>query len=684
MKPILAIFLICASLMAFAEAWHQPTALGRVRFKADKRAHSLLIPVPEEFASSTVAIDAVAEDGKRLAASPVVVGGKCIAAAVNTGKSEGLAYVYLLPKAVGEPIPFQGAPVHISRTTRELTTRAHTAPEMLDMFANLHLIPYPQTLKKPNPPTYAHRNLRAFGDFGKNQAWATVPPPQKGHSFVRAFTFSSATFINPTACDATFTANQSQVGWTILLDGMPVANWTKEGPPLPQPIQLSEGLHTVQLLAVQSVSEPIPTPVITCAGKPMTEFLPAVVPKAIGFDFSQKTPKPCQASLSTEGCFSFHQPDKPLRLYKATIADGTTVDFLGEDGAILPRIGDLFALTGTIQPTVRFRSEDKQATFRGLNLWEPPTSYPFSFVVQTPPVHDVAQPLPLAIRLNLPRHLPAILRENLSFRCIQLLGNGAQGAEQTISISRPNDIQSLQLPVTSDTKGYVIECRAATALACQPVMMSLIPPVSADTPIVAQGGQLFLKEGDIPATMLLTRNAQPYKSAAAYTGNPAIYDDGLLTRTAPNAALLSSLCQRISSTVPLGTKQELALLANLHKLVAAKPSKAFIVTSSQTALSQMDALSFICAACLEHGIRPVLVTLPGIQGNPLFANAETAALKLKSLALTLHVDCLDLYTRALLDNIKTDGWDVSEGIRLTTLNDSARRWIFSHIESVHD
>ena len=202
-------------------------------------------------------------------------------------------------------------------------------------------------------------------------------------------------------------------------------------------------------------------------------------------------------------------------------------------------------------------------------------------------------------------------------------------------------MQLLPLPVTLDTKGYVIECRAASALACQPVTISLIPPESANTSIVAQGGQLFLKDGDIPATMLLTRIGQPNKVVPASTENPVIYDDGLLTRTAPNAALFSSQCQRIPSMVPLGTKQELALLANLHKLLAAKPSKAFIITSSQTALSQMDALSFICAACLEHGIRPVLVTLPGVQGNPLFANAETAALKLKSLALTLRVDCLD-------------------------------------------
>ena len=76
----------------------------------------------------------------------------------------------------------------------------------------------------------------------------------------------------------------------------------------------------------------------------------------------------------------------------------------------------------------------------------------------------------------------------------------------------------------------------------------------------------------------------------------------------------------------------------------------------------------------------MLVTLPGVQGNPLFANAESAALKLKSLALTLRADCLDLYTRALLDTVSTDGWDISEGIRLNTLNDTARHWIYSYLK----
>ena len=396
MKHLFAIFL-GMTLLAIADGWHQPQTKIRIFFSVNaNHATNLLVPVPEEYSKETVDIFAVCSDGTRLPASPVIIGGKCLAAAVNAAKAAkntGEAYIYLLSKPI-DALPYKGSPIMMLRATRELTTRAHTAQEMLRMLANLYLIPYPRSLRKPHPPSFSHLSFHAFGDFGKHPAWATVLPPEKGHSFLRAFSCATASIAVTEPCNATFSADQTQVAWTILLDGLPVANWTVEGSPLPQPVPLPAGLHVIQLLAVQSVEEPYPKPVITCNGKPLTEFLPTTLPKTIGIDFAGEPPISNRSTLTLKDSYTFLLPERPLNLYGFEVSKGASAVFLDTKGNAFHTEGSEFTGEGPTTPSIRFKLTDgKTATFHGNAAWKPSTGLTIHLTVQTPPIHDVAKPL---------------------------------------------------------------------------------------------------------------------------------------------------------------------------------------------------------------------------------------------------------------------------------------------------
>ena len=78
--------------------------------------------------------------------------------------------------------------------------------------------------------------------------------------------------------------------------------------------------------------------------------------------------------------------------------------------------------------------------------------------------------------------------------------------------------------------------------------------------------------------------------------------------------------------------------------------------------------------CRMANIRPILVALPDFGDIPSAA-AKTAAIRLKQLALELHLDVVDLYSAQLREKLPPDFFYLYNGIRWKQFTPAARQWL---------
>ena len=80
--------------------------------------------------------------------------------------------------------------------------------------------------------------------------------------------------------------------------------------------------------------------------------------------------------------------------------------------------------------------------------------------------------------------------------------------------------------------------------------------------------------------------------------------------------------------------------------------------------------------CRTANIRPILVALPDFGDIPP-EKAKAAAIRLKQLALELHLAVIDLYSAQLRENLPPDFFFLHNGIRWNQFVPPARQWLAS-------
>lgn len=686
--------------LAAAPAWKHAQATWRLRFGIAYDASSdVLVPIPPELAAGVKAIHALSDAGKTLPASLVTVNGKPVAVAVQAyavkpkypgrGKTPAPpalnASIYLLDQPVPQTPPYAGHPVRFERAHKSITTRAHTADEMLRLFARLHLVPYPQSAKSPAKVRFYGRDLANFGVADKPETLAVTskhPSP-----YFRGLSIATAAFVVQQEDDYLFSADQPHVGWAVFVDGRPVNAWGRDSQSAPKPLRLRPGLHSLQLLTVQSIGEPLPKPLVQLgkAGKPQplaTPLLPAALPAAIGLQMRDAKGALLEAGAILEPQPSLlfpHADHLALTPYACKLRQNVTL--LSPAVQLSP---ELVLLPHHQQPafSCAFPGYPKLTLNGAPPLIRPARALELDLLPAPPSWQDASKPMTLALKLRLPSLLPPSLLPHLL--CDIRTPEGRQLAQASLQ-----HLEQLTLQPPLPSGSLTLHVTLAGHDLTPPRQLQLLPPVDAHTPLRASGKLLLTAEHGNPATLLLPpepANSSPVPSVKKKTtGNIALIDDFLLTVEAPGASVQPPEgITLVKATTPPGAVSSLALptaLAAITRLPAAT-RVCLLVNPAQAAQPSADwslAIRYLTAVCQARQLLPTLVTLPA-----LGTQDAQAAYNAQCLALQLGIDLINLHTLAQLQQLKTDTWQSAHGVQVATLNDQARHWLFTTLKTQSD
>ena len=98
------------------------------------------------------------------------------------------------------------------------------------------------------------------------------------------------------------------------------------------------------------------------------------------------------------------------------------------------------------------------------------------------------------------------------------------------------------------------------------------------------------------------------------------------------------------------------------------------ILKTQTIDEYIVAIRVATEKCRTANIRPILVALPDFGDTPS-EKAKAAAIRLKQLALELHLEVIDLYSAQLRENLPPDFFFLHNGIRWNQFVPPARQWL---------
>ena len=692
-----------------ASSWHEKNATARIRFLAfAKRLPATFVPVPKELAANAKHVAAYDDRGNRLEAVPFFADGRLVGAAVNAVKLTAPAgtppnfhpnaSLYLLqePPSKANP-PWTGVSVRVRRHPQSLTTRAFTAAEMLRLFANL------KQRRSQMPPFH----VAAFGAIPEsNPRWQTPPETTYG---VSIFIWEALWNVEKPQ-SVRFGGDQTHVAWTVLLDGVPVANWQdtenieqrKNGGLFGPAIDAKPGLHVLQFLAVQCLNQPIPQLLVKDAqdkegaGQPPTGLFPVQRPSIIGVEINGQPDASAVTSIHQEQAYYFQQMNQTVVTYR-TPKDNSAELFPLNSSRQAPRLPDVTVCATAAYPTIKLNAAKASYTFEGFARWTSGVAANFyAHVGELTPLVRHGDPLKGDIRVQWPESVPAELRGLLAITAQLQKADGTSSPAVNL-VSDDSEIFPFSLAMEEDTTAVVFTPNFAEATPFPPLTVKILRAKDTALPITAQGSSLFENDKMDACRVVFVAdplpNEPPEAEPFAYPDSLFILDDFIATANAPQANLLPEtllaeyfqhkpLSQITHGTVrcPPGTDDFIAIPANLSTMISFKPKAALLAIGYKplkAGLSPLDAteqILFTAQACRANGIQPIFMTLPPMPDIDT-ETSRLAALYLKELALRTNTPVIDLYAQALLGHLNTGEWYLADTIAITTLNNAGRAWI---------
>jgi len=705
--------LLVAAAYGQGDAWKHSDAVARLRICASSvYAHQVRVDLPEALASTVKGVAAYTQDGSRVPASPVTLGGRTVAVWLALGRvaqaamgpgDDGIQLpiqIYLFDQAT-IPVPLTEQtrrPARMVRTARPLTTRPFTSAEALLLLGSL---------------TGSGRPLYAFDAPAMGDALVHSQGPVASERRAAVMHWSTAVLLEAPARVA-FGSNTAQVAWFTAVDGRPVAEWRlaaddSKGAFWGEPVDLAAGLHTVEFLVVQRYEEPLPSVLWRADGKapePLVGSCPATHPEAVEVQRAASGPR-YGIRLARVRRMLFQDTGADILCFTPMGAEGSPLSDAVAVSLAGARLDPKAAAEGMLSPAPRLPAvelalpEGTSLRLPARPVWAPPERRTGTCRLgDLPPVVAASAPLPLAVSVSLgddeadPRLLS---RTTVVAR--QTDAAGKTLSELPVGSGRPGSCQG-DLALLPETARVMIEVRADGALLLPALPVRVLRGGDDLTGLRAAGDALF-QAGERVVLACRPLTALPAPAGRVADGaceRLGILDDLCATLDAPGAALLPERVlgqswrpppavfrESLADGVGDGVLPGVAKFAALARLLEMRPDTLVLAVGAadlrrgRPAREVSRDLLFLAQAAAAAGARPVLLALPRLPGVPA-AESREAAILCKELAWELRAAVIDAHSAERLDGLAANEFAgtfaVADGhIALAGPNDQGRQWL---------
>jgi len=743
LRSCFALLVLCTFAGALAEdgrpdepPWQRPDAEVRLRVSAATfTSHLLRVDLPEDCRGRDVkGVCAYQTEGDMIPASPIRLGSRIIAVECLVPRIGRWAAsrrwsdrdsgpplpieIYLLPSE-DVPLPCPGEerqPVLLERTFRRLVTRPFAAAELTRLTAQMII------------RRAMSADVKSLGASPAKPDWLAGDGGNSGQSGQRAAIMHwAAAFLLQTDVAFYVGADQAQVAWFLLLDGLPVVDWMN-GKGLPgggrrsRRQKLEAGLHRVDFFAIQRPDEPLPVPLYSAGEK---DFLP----------------------LPADELYSVRQPDAilverkkrvlqvGLRLHevrryivKETAAEILTfeVDEIGRNffkrGVVARslRVGDqapvtaldkVFATTGAAIPRLELTLTDEHeyeqtAVLPERRVWlRPSVVAPKLRLGPLPPVLAADKALTVPVSVELASELLTSFEGRLTVDWRQSGPAGRVLASGAADAPAPGKILTLEIPLHRSATLLELTYAAAGAPLTRSSAICVLHPQSTFDDLLAHAAGLF-REGR-PAVLVANplkrlRTAAPAGNGGAEAdGELVIVDDFWAVALGPNADVFPEKWLARSGATAVsrhsitdrggdGAARPVRKFSLLGKILAEPGGVVLWAVGANEERAGLDPeeiclhLLFLAQATHAAKRRPVLMALPSIPDVPE-ARSRRVALLTKELAYKLGVPVVDAYSRAKKEKESLGGFadlfcSYDRTISLATPNNVGRVWLCRLLE----
>ncbi len=582
------------------------------------------------------------------------------------------------------------APVSLQRTTARLTTSAFDESEMRRFFEQIF--------------SQRRGTSGQVSGYGVVSAELEQPPLTEKNRHSALLHWESDLVVSSSDAGAyVFSSSQPGAPWAVFLNGQCRGGWQNG---TPEAVQLSEGIHRLQFLAVQNNGAAVPgLKVMKKEGDASREH-PLTLRAVPELPFVRLETAPAElqkylAGWKLDARYHFLATDRYLdycRKSDETALPEGECYYRSIDGARqkLPASGEWF-VDGREGMGLEWESPEKKEVFAAAPSW--PLAVPVYIRISlgaAPLFLSAKAPLEIRIYQAWPEVMPDSLKAAWKLRCRQYDAKGELLSNELVSTEYHPELD-ISLPLASSAHLLSWQPEIGGIPAAKAVELRIVCPGNFPENPAICGNQLLVsgRRAVLRCDPLQERTSGGGRKRTVSEVPMKLYyfDDGLgNTYNASKGA--SGVRQTTRSFLRMkgfsagrillpeipGAEPELQSIAAFAKLLNMRPEMAVLnlgereLKDGRTPLVWCQQLLFYAQACLAVGIEPMLLTYPEMPGIEQAVSRQTALL-IKELGLILEVPVVDLYSMRILDDVNTRTWFEDAVAGHQAVNRQGKQWL---------
>ncbi|MDD3953930.1 MAG: hypothetical protein PHY82_08455 [Lentisphaeria bacterium] len=585
-----------------------------------------------------------------------------------TGRKHSLVLLFLAGVVFGGN---GDAPVSLQRTTARLTTSAFDESEMRRFFEQIFS---------------QRRGARGqVAGYGLISAELERPALTEKNRLSALLHWESDLVCSESDVGAyVFGSSQPKSPWAVFLNGQFCGGWQSG---TPNEVQLAEGIHRLQFLAVQNNGASVPGFIVMKKeGDALKEH--ALTLRALpepAFVRLETAPADLQkyvAGWQINGRYHFLTTDQYLDCYQksdetALLEGECFYRSIDSRRQPLPVFGELF-VDGRKGMSLEWEGSAQKEVFAAAPAW--PLAVPVHVRLSlgvAPLILSAKEPLNIQIHQTWPEVMPDALKAAWQLRCRQYDAKGVLLFDELVSTEYQPELKC-NLTLASSVHLLSWQPEIGGIPAAKAVELQIVRPGNFPENPEIRGNQLLVsgRRAVLQCDPLRARasGGQMKRAVPEVPVKLYYFDDGLGNTRSENKRVADSsratrLFQQMKGfsagrillqEIP-GAEPELKSIAAFASLLNMCPEVAVLnlgereLKAGRKPLAWCRQLLFYAQASLAAGIKPVLLAYPEMPGIDPAVSRQTALLT-KELGLTLNIPVVDLYSQRIIEEVDTAIW----------------------------